>query len=118
MQSLTKADLIRIHDDLVKITGEEYDILSEVKLTEIVDRHEKSKNLVRKAAILLHDTPNFQPFSEGNKRTAFSSFKVFMELNGLEVKVSNNELEDIILRSVNNNITLRDVEKWLKKNLG
>jgi len=117
MQSLTKADLIRIHDDLIRITGEEHDILSEVKMTEIMHRHEKSNNLFKKAAILLHDIPNSQPFSEGNKRTAFSSFKVFMELNDREVKVSNKELEDIILRSVNNNITLSGVIKWLKKKL-
>lgn len=53
MQSLTKGDLIKIHDDLVKISSEELDILSEYKLDKIVFRHKKAKTLVKKAAVLL-----------------------------------------------------------------
>lgn len=57
MQSLTKEDLIKIHDDLVKISGEESDILSEYKLNKIAFRHQRVKTLVKKAAVLLHDIP-------------------------------------------------------------
>lgn len=117
MQNLTKEDLIKIHDELVKISGEEFDILSENKLNKLVQKHQQRKTLIKKAAVLLHDTPYFQPFSEGNKRTAFSSVKVFLELNNKQLQASNEELEDIIIRSVNNNLTLRDVEKWLIKRI-
>lgn len=117
MKSLIKEDLIKIHNDLVAISGEELDILSENNLNEIVRRHGKSKTLVKGATVLLHDIPHLQPFSEGNKRTAFASFKVFLELNNKNLKASNKKLEDIILRSVNNNITLFGVEKWLKKKI-
>ena len=114
MQNLTKEDLVKIHFDLVKISGEEPNTLSEYKLNEIIHKHEKAKALVEKAAVLLHDIPNLQPFSEGNKRTAFSGFKIFIELNDRKIAISNKELEEVILRCVNDNITLRDVEKWLK----
>lgn len=117
MESLIKEDLIKIHNDLVTISGEELDILSENELNEIVRKHGKSKTFVKRAAVLLHNMSHLQPFSEGNKRTAFASFKVFLELNNKTLKASNKKLEDIILRSVNNNITLAGVEKWLKKRI-
>ncbi len=117
MQNLTKEDLMKIHFNLVKISGEEPDTLSKYKLNVIIHKHEKAETLVKKAAVLLHDIPNLQPFSEGNKRTAFSGFKVFMELNDRKVTISNKELEDVILRCVNDNITLKGVEKWLKRRI-
>lgn len=115
MKNLTIEDLIKIHDKLVAASGEELDILSNHKLGEIIENHEKAKTLFKKAAILLHDIPHLQPFSEGNKRTAFSSFKIFVKLNELKIELSNDDLEDIIIKSVNDNITLNGVEKWLRK---
>ena len=109
--------MIKIHNDLVKISGEELDILSENKLKLILRKYRNSKSLVEKVAILLHDIPYFQPFSEGNKRTAFFSLKIFIELNNWHLIASNKELEHIILRSVNNNITLNGVEVWLRKKI-
>ncbi len=117
MKNLTRDDLIKIHEEIIRIGGEEMEVLSNIRLNEVVSKHKKSKTLAGKAAVLLHDIPYFQPFIEGNKRTAFSSFKVFLDLNSKKVKVGNRELEVIILRSVNNNNSLRDVEKWLKKKL-
>lgn len=117
MRNLTKEDLIKIHEDLVKVSSEEEDILSEYKLNLIVNRHQKSRTIVKKGAVLLHHISYLQPFSEGNKRTAFSSLKVFIELNKKLLRATNKELENIILKGVNNNIKLRDVEKWLKKRI-
>lgn len=117
MQLLTKKDIINIHAELVRISGEELGILSGSKLDKLLSKYRKTSKLSRRAAILLHDIAHFQAFSEGNKRTAFSSFKVFLEINGIGIKASNEELESVILRSVNNNISLDGVEKWLKERL-
>ena len=92
MQNLTRAELTKIHDELARISNEELDILSEYKLYRLVLKHKKAKNLVKKAAVLLHDIPHFQAFSEGNKRTAFSSLKIFLKLNNKKLKASNKEL--------------------------
>ena len=112
---LSKEEIIEIHDNIVKVSGEELDILSKTELDSIAFRHKQAKNLTKKAAILLHDIPRLQPFSEGNKRTAFASTMIFLSYNKKRLKLSKRRVEEIIIYSVNNNLTLRDVEKILKE---
>ena len=81
MANLRKEEIIEIHDEIVKNSQEESGILSENKLNSIALRHKKAKTIVKKTAILLHDIPHFQPFNEGNKRTAFATSMVFLKYN-------------------------------------
>ena len=113
--TLTKSQILEIHDKLVRSSGEEIDVLSNYKLNSIVLRHKGAKTLAKKAAIFLHDIPNFQPFSEGNKRTAFASTMIFLKYNKKKLKLPKKVLEEIIIYSVNNNLTLREIERILKK---
>lgn len=115
ISNLNKEEIIEIHNNIVKSTSEELDILSEHKLDAIISKHKRAKTLTRKAAILLHDISYLQPFSEGNKRTAFASTMIFLKYNKRELKLSKRRVEEIIIYSVNNNLTLGEVEKILKE---
>ncbi len=112
---LSKDEIIEIHDNIVESSNEETDILSEHSLDLIAAKHKKAKTICEKAAILLHDIPNLQPFNEGNKRTAFASTMIFLKYNKKKLKLSKRRIEEIIIYSVNNNITLKEVERILKR---
>src|SRR3989338_3329090 len=108
---LSKDGIIEIHNNIVLASGEEIGILSEHSLDLIVMRHKKAKTVHGKATILLHEIPRLQPFGEGNKRTAFASIMIFLKYNKKELKMSKKRIEEIIIYSVNNNLTLREVGK-------
>jgi len=112
---LNKDEIIEIHNNIVENSNEELDILSRHTLDLIAKKHKIAKTLHKKAAILLHDIPNLQPFSEGNKRSAFASTMIFLKYNKKKLKLGKKRTEEIIIYSVNNNLTLRDVEKILKE---
>ncbi len=115
--NMSKNAIIEIHDNIVGESGEETDILSRNELNTIIRNHRKARTLYRKAAILLHDIPRAQPFSEGNKRTGYASTMIFLKFNGKSLRLRKSRIERIIIYSVNNNLTLGEVEKILKRSV-
>ena len=113
--SLDKKEVLEIHGKIVESSGEELSILSKHKIDSIIIRHNRAETIAKKATILLHDIPHLQPFSEGNKRTAFASTIIFLKYNKKNLKLSRKRIKEIIIYSVNNNLTLRDIEKILEK---
>lgn len=49
-----------------------------------------------KAAALLHSLASNHPLVDGNKRLAWLATVVFLDLNGLEAKVSDDEAFDVV----------------------
>jgi death-on-curing protein len=64
-------------------------------------------------AYLFHIAKN-HPFVDGNKRTALASTLTFLDLNGLSVEGSTDELVALVEGVVAGRATKSDVARWLR----
>jgi death on curing protein len=86
---LSALDVITLHQAIMERTGfAPAPLRSEPALESAVMRpqmaaHYEQADLVRQAALLAVGISQAQAFLDGNKRTAYASLEVFLDLNGL-----------------------------------
>ena len=109
-----------------EVTGssEQYKLEDENRLRKILEDVKREGEglptklaLIKKASFLLFRITSVQPFHEGNKRTAYVTTKAFLNANGFSIRVSKEEIFEILEGIVFGRINLNDVEKWLKDRL-
>ena len=66
------------------------------------------------AACLFHLCRN-HPFVDGNKRTAVAAAEIFLRLNGMSLKATNQELERITLGTADGSISKDEVTVFFRK---
>ena len=88
--------------DAVKEMGEELDVRNA---------------LTKKAAFLLYNLISQHPFVNGNKRTAFELVKLFLRLNGYEIKAKSREIYSILADIAAGKVSLNRAEEWIATNL-
>lgn len=66
-----------------------------------------------KAAILVYSMIKNHPFTDGNKRAAFVSGRVFLRLNGYDVE-SLQEYHGLVVKVAKNEATVEDVFDWFE----
>lgn len=67
-----------------------------------------------KASVLAHGIIQNHPFVDGNKRTGIHAMLVFLEINGLKVKIDNKVLVKIALDIANNKVKIENTAKLLE----
>ncbi len=73
-------------------------------------------NLFLKAAVLLESLIKNHPFLDGNKRTAFISAVVFLEVNGYRFNIDQEEAADFVLKiAASSKKETEVIAVWLKK---
>jgi death-on-curing protein len=101
---LTVDDLIRIHGEQVRVYGGEASV-RDLGLLEsaaampalgLGDEYLHKDLFEMAAAYLFHVVQN-HPFADGNKRTGTVAALAFLELNGVECDVENDELAEFVL---------------------
>jgi death on curing protein len=65
------------------------------------------------AAYLFHIVQN-HPFVDGNKRVALEAALIFLEINGLSVNATDDELVDLTLRAAQSHATKTDVADFFR----
>lgn len=70
--------------------------------------------LFLKAAVYFESLAANQFFCDGNKRTASLCATVFLNLNGYDLKTTNDELYNTALAVANKEIELQDLANWLE----
>lgn len=60
--------------------------------------HYQQADIASQAAVLAHGIAETQPFIDGNKRTALAAMLTFIAVNGYELRASQAERADWILR--------------------
>ncbi len=71
----------------------------------------------KKAAFLLYNLISQHPFVNGNKRTAFELVKLFLRLNGYEIKPKSQETYSFLAGIAAGKISLCQAEDWIAINL-
>lgn len=68
-----------------------------------------------KAAVLYEAIVNYHVFIDGNKRTGFATMARFMAINGYEMTVSDQEIEDYTVFIATHDPNLADISAWIKQ---
>ena len=72
-------------------------------------------DLFAKAAALGHSLISNHPFIDGNKRIGFEAMRLFLRLNGYDIKASENEKFDFVMNISVKKLNEHAITEWLKK---
>lgn len=120
MIRLSKAQVIMIHEQLIKETGGASGLRDEGMLESALNTpfqtfggEDVYPSLQQKAARLCFGLVKNHPFVDGNKRIGAHAMLVFLALNGVELQHSQEELSDIILQVAAGEIEIKDLLNWI-----
>ena len=120
--SLEQVELL--HGRILQLTGGEPGHLSKSNLEYLLEavknvgeRLDRKQAIAKKAAFLLHNLVVLHPFVNGNKRTAFELVRLFLQLNGYEIKAESKAVYTFLADLAAGKASLAMVEKWMATNL-
>ncbi len=96
---LTAADIIGIHDILLKKYGGAEGVRDMGAIEAAVFRPQCGyySDIIQEACALLESLLIDHPFVDGNKRMAFAASDIFLRINGIHMKAENAEMRRRIL---------------------
>jgi death-on-curing protein len=120
---LTLAEILRIHQDQIKLYGGNPGIHDLGLLESAIavpqatfgGQHLYADLFEMAAAYLYHLCQN-HPFSDGNKRTAAVAARVFLRLNGYDLRPAEPDFEKLVLSVACGKKELRAIAGFLKVN--
>ena len=117
---LSRAQIEAIHDDQLQQHGGLAGIRAPEGLQSALARplnlflHEKT-DLAALAATYAHGIIKNHPFLDGNKRAAFAAAAVFLDINGLEITLTEPEATVMILGLADGSITQKQFAELLRQ---
>ena len=72
-------------------------------------------DLFEKVATLMESLAKNHPFFDGNKRTALLAGILFLNINGWQLKVSNETAVEKVLQIATSQIKFKELANWLKE---
>ena len=120
MRTLSKLQVLLLHEQLIDATGGTHGLRDEGLLESALTAPFQSfagqsayPSLQQKAALLCFGLVKNHPFIDGNKRIGAHVMLVFLALNGLVLSYTQDELSDVILRLANGQIGYEALLEWL-----
>ena len=120
MKRLTKNQIIKMHSYLIKSTGGSYGIRDEGLLDSALnapfqtfDGEDIYKTIQAKTARLCYSLINNHPFFDGNKRIGILTMLVFLDLNGIKIECTDDELVKLGFGLADGSIDYNDVLNWI-----
>ena len=120
MIRLSKAQVLQLHQHLIEITGGAVGIRDDGMLDsalntpfQVFDDIALFPGIIQKAARLGFGLIKNHPFLDGNKRIGAHTMLVFLELNGIHLSYSQEELYTIILGVASGKNTYEGLVQWL-----
>lgn len=109
-----------LHDDLISETGGTHGIRDEGLLESAINAPfggygevEQYPSIQQKGARLCFGLVQNHAFIDGNKRIGIHAMLVFLELNGITLEYTQDELSDIILSVASDKASFKDLLKWV-----
>lgn len=123
MKYLTPEQVLAIHDRMIKRYGGSHGLRDIGLLESAVLRPQATfggedlyPSLFEKAAVLMHSLLKNHQFVDGNKRTAYFSTVIFLELNGYRLQNAHKKAVAFAKKVENSSLSLEQIAAWLKKN--
>lgn len=120
MITLTKEQVLMLHDQLIEATGGSKGIRDEGMLESALMNPYQSfggielyPSIQAKAAQLCFGIVKDYPMIDGNKRLGTHVMLVFLALNGYELSYSQKELSDTILLLAAGKLQSEDILQWI-----
>lgn len=120
MKRLTKTQIIKMHSLLIQEIGGSEGIRDDGLLDSALnapfqtfDGEDAYKTVQAKAAKLAFFLINNHPFVDGNKRIGTLAMLVFLEINGIEVKCTDDELIELGLGLADGTVNNEDLLGWI-----
>lgn len=118
---LTSAQVLFIHDQVIKRTGGSHGLRDTSLLESAIHRPQATfenddlyPSLFNKTAALLHSLLKNHPFIDGNKRTAFSACGIFLKLNGYILLNEHGKSVEFTLAVEKDELSLEEIASWLE----
>ncbi|GFN34938.1 type II toxin-antitoxin system death-on-curing family toxin [Tepidimicrobium xylanilyticum] len=120
MKRLTKTQILKMHSLLIQETGGSGGIRDEGLLDSALnlpfqsfDGEDIYKTIQAKAARLGFSLINNHPFVDGNKRIGILVMLVFLEINGIEIICTDEELVELGLGVADGSVSYKDLLNWI-----
>ena len=120
MKRLTKTQILKMHSLLIQETGGSGGIRDEGLLDSALnlpfqsfDGEDIYKTIQAKAARLGFSLINNHPFVDGNKRIGILVMLVFLEINGIEIICTDEELIELGLGVGDSSVSYKDLLNWI-----
>lgn len=117
---LTKEQIISMHELLIERTGglngvKDYGLLESAinNPFQTFMGKELYPTIQRKAANLCYSLINNHAFNDGNKRIGILAMLTFLELNGIVIDCSDDELVSLGLNIASGKFTQKDILNWI-----
>lgn len=117
---LSVDEVIAIHDELIKLYGGALGVLDKGLIESALSRARSGyyKTLSEQGAALLQSLTLNHAFVDGNKRTALACLLVFFRLNGVKIKFTPKEAENLIVNKVIlEKVSLEKIRNILEKKI-
>lgn len=122
MITLSKVQILKLHERLIEVTGGSTGIRDEGMLDSALSNpfqsfgeEELYPSIQAKAAQLCFGLVKNHAMVDGNKRLGTHVMLVFLALNGYELSYNQRELSDTILALATGNIVAEDILQWIIK---
>jgi death-on-curing protein len=122
---LTVAEVIAIHDEIMRRTGyapeglRDEGLLESALMRAQAAAYYENADLVRQAVLMAVGISQNQPFVDGNKRAAFGALDVFLRINGITFEGDSIELarklEALADPGIDRNQAVDDLIEWLNE---
>ncbi len=120
MIRLTEEQILAVHSRMIEMTGGVDGVRDNSLLDSALnapfqtfDGKELYPALLSKAAVMCRSIISNHPFVDGNKRIGIHVMLIFLELNGIKLQYSQNELIELGLGVASSNLSSDDILKWL-----
>ena len=120
MKRLTKTQILKMHSLLIQKTGGSDGVRDEGLLDSALnlpfqsfDGEDIYKTIQAKAARLGFSLINNHPFVDGNKRIGILVMLVFLEINGIEIICTDEELVELGLGVADSSVSYKDLLNWI-----
>ena len=118
---LTISEIIDINQDQVAKSGEPHAVTRLNELESAVGRPASGyyADIISEAAALWESLACNHPFMNGNKRTAYAATNVFLEINGIGIHATEDELVEFIAERYStepHTMNHEHLESWLRSN--
>ena len=124
MQCPSKAQVLRLHEDIVAVSGGSAGLRDEGALDSALAQPFASfggqdlyPTLIDKAAALGFSLIKNHPFIDGNKRIGHAVMVIFLRLNGLDMEAPMDEQERLILSVVAGETDRDGFNAWLREHV-
>ncbi|MCH5205601.1 MAG: type II toxin-antitoxin system death-on-curing family toxin [Oscillospiraceae bacterium] len=124
MNGLTEQQVVSAHSRMIEMTGGIDGIRDKGMLNSALNSPFQTfggkdlyPTLLEKAAVICHSIIADHPFVDGNKRTGIHVMLIFLELNGIELQCTENELVELGLGAASGKLSYNDILTWLTEHI-